>query len=169
MRAFPAAGNLPARKLLAPLATHIFEVEKNDGIPAVQLMGHTLTNMATSDGTAYFHRYTVQPVSGAPVWMFKPDNLTIPENKTVRLTELGAVFFNGAPKKAKLPTAMASLAWEIQLDKVPPPSFNLLKPKFYLMGKLTMRKGMWYLIASPPQGIAGGGEGGGGAPPANGP
>ena len=47
---------------------------------------------------------------------------------------------------AALPTEHAGLVWEVELDTVPPPSFNVLKPKLWLLKQVVLEKGMFYAL-----------------------
>ena len=62
-----------------------------------------------------------------------------------RHTELGAHFF-GKSEVPVLPSIHAGLVWELELDKIPPPSLNVLKPKFWLLKKVSLGKGIHYKL-----------------------
>ena len=38
------------------------------------------------------------------------------------------------------------MVWEVELDTVPPPSFNVSKPKLWLLKQVVLEKGMFYAL-----------------------
>ena len=40
----------------------------------------------------------------------------------------------------------AGVVWEMELDKSPPPNFNVLRPKFWLLRKVRLEKGKHYKL-----------------------
>ena len=67
-------------------------------------------------------------------------------NAKVKHAEFGATFFRNDLSLKHLPVKHSQVVWEMSLDTVPPPSLNVLKPKFWLLGKVELESGKWYLL-----------------------
>ena len=90
-----------------------------------------------------FHRYTVQhkDIDG---WCYQPGPIEL--KPTLRHTEIGGVLFPRTEGMVALPTEHAGVVWEVELDTVPPPSFNVLKPKLWLLKQVVLEKGVFYAL-----------------------
>ncbi len=134
-----------ASKALVPLCSALCTAVVDDGVPDVGVQSHILENRTKSDGQPAFHRYTIKPDPTNSGWAFVPDQLAGNSNK-VKHAELGALFFMNGLNIDKLPQRHAKVTWEMSLDTVPPPSLNALKPKFWLLKRVMLEAGKWYLL-----------------------
>ena len=132
----------PVGKHLMPLASAVCQAVMQDGIPGVELQNHVLLPVTRNDESP-FHRYTVQhkDVDG---WCYQPDPIEL--KPTLRHTEIGGVLFPRTEGMVALPTEHAGVVWEVELDTVPPPSFNVLKPKLWLLKQVVLEKGVFYAL-----------------------
>ena len=136
-------------KNLMEIASAVCRTEVEDGIPNVDLQNHIMSPMQRRDENL-FHRYTIlhKSADGDAGWGFAPDGVPAAGDGQVikcRHTELGAHFF-GKSEAPVLPSIHAGLVWELELDKIPPPSLNVLKPKFWLLKKVSLEKGIHYKL-----------------------
>ncbi len=122
------------RKKLEVLAMALFRFALEDGIPDIGLQCHEITR-----STGVLQRFSVVP--SAQTYSFQP---TAVEKGLLKSQELGASF-KGA-EGASLCMEHAKLVWELEFDKIPPASLNLLKPKFWLLDPTNMRRGIHYKL-----------------------
>ena len=45
------------------------------------------------------------------------------------------------------PTGAVRLVWELTLDRVPPPTLTFTKPKAWLVQRMKVKKGNYYMLA----------------------
>ena len=134
-------------KTLMTIASAIYEAAVKHGIPGVELQSHLLHPKVQS-GQALFHRYDVllRTSGQSKPWGFKPDPLPPADEGQVvqvRHVELGALM---CPVITPPPHQAASIVWEISLCTIPPSSLNMVKPKLWLLGKLNMEQGVYYML-----------------------
>ena len=132
-------------KTLSNLASIVFDTEVHQGIPNVELQNHVLTPMPASAGETHFNRFLVNH-KASDGWGYTPDPLPEHPNpvRNMRHTEIGALLVELG---AALPSTSAGLVWEVQLDRLPPPSINVLKPKIWLLKQMNLVKGFHYKLA----------------------
>ena len=137
-------------KHLMPLASAVCQAVMKDGIPGVELQNHRLFPVTRND-ESMFHRYTVhhKDIDG---WYYQPDAIEQQPDTTnpLRHMDIGGVLFPRTEDMAALPTEHAGVVWEVELDTVPPPSFNVLKPKLWLLKQVVLEKGMFYALQRTP-------------------
>lgn len=81
-------------------------------------------------------------------WAFKPDALQLSGHggNKLRHSEIGAVLCPRTDTFGTLPSETAGVVWEMSLDTIPPPSYNVVKPKVWLLGQLELEKGKFYVL-----------------------
>ena len=129
---------------LVPLCSALCTSVVEDGVPDVGVQNHVVEPRLGPDNTPLFHRYTVKPDPAMNGFAFVPDN--IPMNSKVRHSELGAAFFMNGLSFQTTPKKHGHVLWEMSLDTVPPPTMNVLKPKFWLLGKIELAANKWYRL-----------------------
>jgi hypothetical protein len=91
-----------------------------------------------------FCRNAVQPDQNAAIG-FVPNALpeAVAAETNIKRASMGAVFLN---KMDQLPTVASQIVWEVALALEPPAKVRPVKPKMYLMGKLDLMPGIYYLL-----------------------
>ena len=129
-------------KIKLPLATHVFNVLKEQGVPDIRLDFHVMQPMKVADADVLF-RFTLlvqQPTTG-----FVPKELGDEQLRAefIKRAAIGACFIG---KFDKLPSENAELTWEIQKDLVPPAAFKPTKPKMWFANRMKLEKSYYYLL-----------------------
>ena len=130
-----------------PLASAVCQAVMQDGIPGVELENHVLLPVTGNDESR-LHRHTVQhkDIDG---WCYQPEAIELKPDTVnpLRHTEIGRVLFPRTKAKVALPTDHTGVVWEVELDTVTPPSFNVLKPKLWLLKQVVLEGPLFSLPA----------------------
>lgn len=127
-------------KTLLPLASAIFQCERRAGVPEVQVQGHRL-----APNGSHFHRYNVHPAGGdvhclAPREVEAPEATDSGELALTKAGEFGAVLLGMGAPVPRGPEHPCGLAWEMALDRMPPPTLTFSKPKVWLCQRVHIKK-----------------------------
>ncbi len=131
-------------KSMMPVATALFQCERDEGIPDVEVMSHNCVKRSTDAGLTMFHRYDVK----ANDTIFSFQSKVIPgAMQHMKASELGAQFLQpSTPKEVQLPSEHAAVLWEVKLDEVPPATLVFVKPKVWLLQRTQFKRGVFYKL-----------------------
>ena len=129
-----------------PLATHMFNVLKNDGVPDVSLQYHKILPLEIQDAGALKEvtfRYTLTVEDNTTAFVPKELGDDAITSEYIKRAAIGGCFIGHLHQ---LPNKHAKVTWEVQKSLAPPAMFNAVKPKLWLTDKVDLEKGYHYLL-----------------------
>ncbi|CAK8994004.1 unnamed protein product [Durusdinium trenchii] len=125
-------------KEIKSIAEILCDVTKQRGITEIRIVDHALQPKVGADQRPLAYRYDISPMNS--VNAYKPKELPSDCNRLgMRSVQLGACFHS---KYSQLRgSQLCGLVWEVKVDDSVPATLKPIKPKFYLLGSVSIKDG----------------------------
>ncbi|CAK9068466.1 unnamed protein product [Durusdinium trenchii] len=125
-------------KEIKSLAEIMCDVAKHQGVTEIRIIDHSVQPKAGPDGRALAYRYNISPMGSVNAYRPKEVGSDV-DRMSMRSVQLGATF---NAKYSQLPKCqLCNLMWEVKVDASVPAVLKPIKPKFYLLGVITIKDG----------------------------